>query len=429
MKRQFKRITICLMVAGLMLSIVPLSSYAAELSLWTRVAEVKESYDWVIAEYEKRNPHVRIYHRIIDWSRSSEVLLPAFVAGIAPDIANLADVSLMKELARQDQIMNLDEWYAKYGNRFPAGADIWLQADDSYVAVPTYQIGLIDIYYNKELTEKYGIRPTDDWTWSEFVGTLEKVKDLGDIPLVMGNKEGADGEHFIQSLLTETIGGSGIMKLLQRTDPDAGPRWTDPKVVQAVQEFEDIHKYMIEGSAAISQHAGFLLFSQGKGVFKHDGTYLTSVLADSPEFRWGWFRFPHMVGEIGETRNGGVASYHTVLSVSSESQYKDIALDFLEFFSRPEIMGHAFYGLRGWMPSTIGALESYDLSEYEQHMLEFYETCDDNAVWMGVYLPAEVTNVILRGATSISTGSLSATEFCKRVEKAHQEYLREKLQK
>lgn len=427
MKRWHIVAAICLLVVGFIFCVVPLSSQATELTLWTRIPEILDGWDYIISEFEKLHPDVRISHRLLDWARTAEILLPAFAAGTAPDLIDICDVSIMKQLGERRMFVDLTEFYSEYRDRFPMAVDVYAAVDGRYYGTPIIVSALAHIYYNKNLVEKYGITPTDDWTYSDFLDACEKLKNQGEIPIVNGNKEGLDGEHWIQALMTETIGGSGIMALLERTDPDTGPRWTDPKVVQAVQAFEDLHKrgYFIEGMAAMGQFVAHLQFAAGKAAFHHLGTWISASLAKHPEFRWGWFRFPHMAGEIGATRNGGVVSHLDLITINSSSVHQDIGLEFIEFYTRPEVSGHAFYDLCHQHPSVAGALKGKELSEFDQASIEFYETCDDNAIWFSVYLPHEVgTEHITRASTAISSGELSAIEFCKRLEKAHQDNLR-----
>lgn len=426
MKVRQMTVALCLMAVGFALCVAPLfAQERINISFWNRRgAQLGEALDWVIAEFEKVRPEVHIEHRLLG-EGAEEATRMAFLAGVAPDIADLSSLTIKEQLVKEGMIIDLGDWYAKYGDRIPKAVEIWSMVDGNYYGVPMDFNVLAHLYYNKDILDKYGIGVPQ--YWNEFMDACDKLKTQGELPIALGNKVGNTGEHWIQRLLTETIGASGINELLERTDPDAGPRWTDPKVVQAVQVFEDLHTkgYFPKGAHVIDYQSGKMMFLSGKGGFYEDGSWFAAGTAIPPDFNWGFFTFPHMKGEIGATRNGGVVSYLDVLAVNSASPHQDTCLEFFEFYTRREIIGHAFYVIARLWPPVVGALEGRELSEFDKAVLEFAEACDDNAPWLSTALPLDVgMPYMFKGQIDISAGKINAVDFCERLEKAHQESLR-----
>ncbi len=417
---------VCLVVLGLILLTVPSFGQKVTLTWWTQynAENYREAAEYIIDIFEKENPDVKIAHRIMPNIQADEIVRTAFAGGNPPDLSIEEDSYTAIKMFNKGQIRDLTDWYAQYGDRFPPGVDTWVKHGDRYFVVPTNFGTLAHMFYDVKTLEKLGIAvPTD---YDEFLDACETIKGEGLIPIGFGNKDGWPGLHWFGQLASETLGAAGVNAIIDRTDPDAGPRWTDPGFVRAIRYFEELQKrgYFPEGAGMMEYDAGKMQHLSGRAPFFFTGSWYESF-DFGPEFEWGFFRFPHIPGEVGYTRNDGLVAYLSNLQVSTACENPELAYKFLEVFTRPEVMHDSWFEMTSQIPAAIGAVAPEELSKFQNATIEFAENNTGIYPWLEVWLPPAVGfGGIYNGTTAISAGVMTAVEFGQSVEKAHEEELR-----
>ncbi|TKJ47744.1 hypothetical protein CEE34_02215 [Candidatus Aerophobetes bacterium Ae_b3a] len=413
---------VCTIVIG---SIGSISLYAQKttVNFWSqynRPAD-KNAVEYIMDIFEKENPDVKIAHRIMPNLEADQMLRTAFAGGNPPDVSISEDPYTMVKTFLAGQLADLTEWYEQYGDRFSEGAKLSFRTDGRYFGIPTTMVTEAHMFYNKKLAETLGIAEPQDY--DEFLEACETAKGHGFTAVGLGNQGGWPGLHWYQAFLGETVGAEMVNTIINRSEPDVGPKWTDPGFVSAARYFDELHKrgYVSEGVAMMSYDASKMEYLGGKALFFFTGSWYTSF-DFPPDFEWGFFRFPHIVGEVGYSRNDGTVDYLAKLQVASATANLDLALKFLEVFSRSEVMYSSFFKFGGHMPAVIGAVPAEELGDFQKAAIAFMQETTGSYGFIETQMPPAVGfGGLYNGTTAISAGEMTPLEFAQNLEKIHVE--------
>ncbi|TKJ47750.1 hypothetical protein CEE34_02255 [Candidatus Aerophobetes bacterium Ae_b3a] len=424
-----KSISISLTIV-FMLGIVGLvgQAIAAEqvtINLWTQYNDPQDrkAIEYIINVFEKENPEVKIGHRIMPNYESDQMIRTVFAGGNPPDISLSQDPYTMSKTFEAGKIMDLTKWYAQYGDRFPESAKGVSRKEGKYFGVPDTMLTAAHMFYNKKLAKSLGV--TEPQNYTEFLEVCEKAKNQGVIPLAFGNKEGWTGGTLYQMYLFETVGLKGINDMIDRKDPEQGPYFTDPGFIRAAKYFNDLHEkgYLSEGVAITSFDASKMEYLGGKALFFFTGSWYSSF-DFPPDFEWGFFRFPHIIGELGYNRDEGLVAYLGKMQIATTTSHPELCLKFLEVFSRPDVMHDSFFEMGKYLPAVAGAVKPEELTEFQEAMVAFARTNTGSCGFMEPELPPAVgMGQVWTGLTAISADEITPLEFCESVEKVYKKEL------
>jgi raffinose/stachyose/melibiose transport system substrate-binding protein len=154
----------------------------------------------VVADFEKRFPDTRI--EIINVPSVREYLVTQLSSGQAPDIINVNVEDVWTDVQKGwyvplDPFLEApNPFVAEKGDPSLPGSRQWWDmftyqgisrgkaAPDNKNYCLTYDMIETGIYYNKTLFEQWGVQPPQ--TWEEFRRILQRAREAGKIPLLMG---------------------------------------------------------------------------------------------------------------------------------------------------------------------------------------------------------------------------------------------------
>jgi multiple sugar transport system substrate-binding protein len=140
-------------------------------------------YTSAIERFNKKYPNVRVtnnFTQVVNWSDYINKILTSVASGDAPDIINIAtegvEFGLSKELflpltnyVKQDE--SVKTLLADIDPNLLKG---FTKGEDTYL-VPNNWNAMV-MYYNADMFAKAGIaRPSDDWTWDQFLEVSKKL--------------------------------------------------------------------------------------------------------------------------------------------------------------------------------------------------------------------------------------------------------------
>lgn len=187
--------------------------------------------------------------------------------------------------------------------------------------------------YNKEMFDKAGLNADQPpRTWDEFMDACDKLKASGVIPVVGGLKDGPWGEWYLGHSLAQNLDSPG-----EAIDLFVGTRdWRDPQHWEPWARLEELWKagYMNDDMNSIDLYPGIDLFGAGKGAV----TQIVGPLVPKMQSLLGAEKVGAMVmPAFGKGRMAGKPIADTQgLGISSQSQHKQVAADFLTFLHQPE---------------------------------------------------------------------------------------------
>ncbi len=244
---------------------------------------------------------------------------------------------------------------------FDEGAFNGMVIDDQIVMVPS-NADVTNVYwYNVAIFDELGLDvPT---TWDEFLDVARALKAADYVPIGTGNKDLWPGGNWIAHQISRVIGEDAYDQLMKREIP-----MNDPSVIAALDTASIFHEEeLVNASIAGSDDTeGAQLFFQGLSGMHPIGSWLVSwAIEEAPDLDFDYFNMPAMDGDGVQDSVIGVSTGHVV---NANSQHIELAVEFLEVFSSPDIV--ALMVEAGGTPLAEGALDRDDVDPRVASLME-----------------------------------------------------------
>lgn len=286
----------------------------------------------IAAEFEKRNPNVRVHLFMVPGSAYADKLQLMLASRTAPDVMR-ADHYYFPALARKEYFMPLEPFIAKEKPGFledfvPIAVEEGKWKDTLYGMNVLF--GGVQIYYNKNLfegaglTDPYTLSRQGKWDWPTFVSAAQALtKRAGDRAVQFG----ANMVGFpLYASVVWNHGGD-----FMNADMTRMTLGEDENAIRGLEEYANLRwKYRCAPTPADSALSAFT-FESGK-IAMHWGWS-----GESPRFRkniksFEWDLAPTPSGPEG---NASVVKGNQ-LCIYKETRYPDEAWEFLKFMTGPE---------------------------------------------------------------------------------------------
>ncbi|CAN5347581.1 extracellular solute-binding protein [soil metagenome] len=329
----------------------------ATLVIWDQ--QLKNTNGWsdlmsgVDSAFEQAHPGVKIDHvgQTTDSAAYTQLLQAAFQAGSGPDVimmqpANDGVYIYADALTPLDGIVKPDVLKQVVG--LPDTT-----VDGKVYGIPSGIQSMV-VYYNKALFAKAGLDPEAPPT--DFKGLMDAAKALkaaGITPFAGGNGSTGDLSVWVYSNLFPELGTTQ-----DALDVGANKiKFTDPVVVNTLQEYVDIYKegYFDSGVLTKDLGAGIADFSAGTGAMSFNIATLLPYVADG--------NGDSTAGGVGADNLGviprlgdnyvpvGAAVAWTIPSFSKNQQ---LAADYISELSSTKTQ-QAMFDNFGWLPANTAA--------------------------------------------------------------------------
>ncbi|MDQ0189846.1 extracellular solute-binding protein [Alicyclobacillus cycloheptanicus] len=272
-----------------------------------------------------------------------------------PMPANMSSSNLSKtqEWAVNNVFMPLNgqPWLSKFNTKDLQAAAY--NGKDYGLVTGVYQTG---IFYNKEIFQKYGLQvPT---TYDQFINVCKTLEAHHITPVWTGISGGATFYlefmmfPLMQDLISPSLGSTDLSDALAT----GKVKWTDPRMVTALEEEKTIASNYLEDNYAgqnWQQMPGD--FASGKAAMLLDGSWdISSVLQANPKMQIGYFPLP---GSNTAADNQPVSNADLTWVVLNNSKNKTLAEKWLSFFATPSIYSQ-YVDATGISPSESGSYTS-----------------------------------------------------------------------
>jgi raffinose/stachyose/melibiose transport system substrate-binding protein len=281
------------------------------------------------------------------------------------------------------------------------------------------------VWYNPSYLAKYGVNPSSVTNFTTWVAAMTKIKNAGGTPIVLGAKDQWTGGHYLNDLVQRAIGSKAATALYNRTvlakQPDT-PKWTDPAVVRAFQDFVSLKGLFQQGFLGESEATAESQFLAGNVGFYEMGSWLTtSIEAAKPSFKPGVMLFPPLVG--GEGKANEVTLANDVLIVSKDSNWASVK-KFLAFFTRPDTVATFGDSMQRIMPykaaAGVGTVSPTIATQWAK-INQFAKAAgpdgtalfNDQAVDVNIY-----QTYLWQGSVGLMSGAVSAQKLAQELESA-----------
>jgi multiple sugar transport system substrate-binding protein len=334
------RCLLALAIAGLVSFGPAHAQPVKELTLWTHWAaeQIKRQYvEEAIADFEKKNPGIKIKASWYEKNALYAALKTALRAGQAPDIFYAEpDQSEYYENAFLLDLSNLN-----WANIEPWAKEAWSYKGKPY-GLPL-EAWTVELYYNKKLMDELGVKVPENLQLSgdAFLDMVKKAKAKGIVPMSLGSGDRPyPGAHLTHEALLQKLGTDDYGKLLTGKLP-----WTDPRVVDTLKWVRSLIDAGLLPTTFTSLKLGeaHIYFHTKPGALTFlNGSWYTSRAFNAPDqggqpvgFPLGIMKFPAVPGAAcAECRSIAVGGSYVI---NADTKHGKEAVAFLNSFATPEM--------------------------------------------------------------------------------------------
>ena len=277
--------------------------------------------------YESRHPNVTIEGEYGAFDDFYQKLLTQLAGGTAPDIITV-DYKWVSDLMNQGtHFINMYDLtdYIDMTNIDLDFARIYGGNDEYLIGLPVGVNGM-GYLYNAEFMEKYGIEPSNDWTWEDVIENGKKVNSADSSKYLMY----MNSQHWgflVKTLLKQLTGSTLILD-----DYTIGVSRDDiVKVFSFVKELVDtktvppFNEGVLYENVYADQNPNWL--NQNFGIFPTSSSLIPGI-DNASDFELGSMRFPIMENAVDP---GILVTPSMFLTVYNRSEHADVAADFINF--------------------------------------------------------------------------------------------------
>ncbi|GAA2173778.1 sugar ABC transporter substrate-binding protein [Arthrobacter parietis] len=344
----------------------PASDITAEITIsnWGDPGD-EAIYDDVSERFNEQYPNVTVnndFTPITTWTEYVNKLVSSVAAGNAPDVINIAtegvDLGLHNELFAplDGYIQNDPEGEKLIASFDPALVEGFTEDGSTYLMPNTWNSMLI--YYNTKLFEEAGIeRPSEDWTWNEFLEISRKLTTGEGEDKVYGF-----GLPYFNFGLTPWLYSNSAS---QMSEDGETPTLDDPATVESATWIRDL--VTEEGVAPQPKGADpYQLFPAGKVAMTGAGHWVVGPFEDAGFSDYDILPWPQNSEKSTVFGGGGFA-------VSEQSDNKDLAWEYIKMLT--DIKTQQEWAAAGAaIPANKDAAQSESFLAYPEHAELYYDS-------------------------------------------------------
>ncbi|MCL2209203.1 MAG: extracellular solute-binding protein [Treponema sp.] len=374
------------------------------------------------ARFEKANPDIKINVVTVMNDTYKQRLAVAMAAGKAPDLFFSWTGGPMFEYVNNNQIVDL----TSYMNANPAFRDKLLPAgvaqgtyNGKNYGVPTTNIALATIYYNKEIFQRLNLRvPT---TIRELETVCDTLLRNNITPFSLANLTRWTGSMYFMYLATRYGGTQPFIKAV-----DGSGNFTDPAFIYAGRKISEWagKNYFIQGFNGLDWDAAQArtpLYRGEAAMLLMGSWFVSQAQSESPDFyaKMGIFSFPRVEEGTGNPASvvGSVGDNFYHVSASSKNPAK--AFEFLTFLLDDQGVKEMIAD--GKIPPVKGVQVTNPIS---QDILNQVNNAPDVQLWYDQSLSPEVAQVHLITSQELFARTKTPEAAAQELQTAQQAYLR-----
>lgn len=197
-----------------------------------------------IAEFEAKNPDIKVNVEYMGWTQWIETYAARFSAGEQPDVAWWWDDKINDDVVKDpDLLVPLNDLIdPELKELIPPTYLELTNIDGNILTVPVGLTGLM-LFYRKDVFKQAGLDPNrPPQSWDELLEYAEKIKNNTDVaPIAMEGKVGGDTfEGHITQFIYQTL-GTGML------DKNNKPIFNTPEVAKTLEFAKKTVDYAQEG--------------------------------------------------------------------------------------------------------------------------------------------------------------------------------------
>jgi raffinose/stachyose/melibiose transport system substrate-binding protein len=370
--------------------------------------------------YTEMHPNVTFEITVLENAAFKDRLVTVMQAGDPPDIFQSWGGAVLWTYASNGLVRNIapeltandNEWKDSFSAQ--AALELFGQNGEYYGVPRTW--GLVGLFYNKQLFEQAGITelPT---TWTEFLATVQTLKDAGITPISLGEGEKWPG-HFWWVYLATRIGGEqAFLDAYNRTGSFADAPFVEAG--ERLKELVDMEPFP-EGFLGLSHPESEGIFGNGQAAMMLMGQWAPGAQAQYSESgegigqeNIGLFPFPMVEGGAGDPNDafGGGDGW------AFGANAPDEAVDFIKWTLSPENqLAGADVNVESIVPVVKGTESAFAEDPVMQSIVAQRDAAPYFQLYYDQFLPPAVGGAVNDAVETIFAGTASPEEAAQAIE-------------
>jgi raffinose/stachyose/melibiose transport system substrate-binding protein len=288
--------------------------------------EDKEVFDKLIADFEAKNPDIKVTQTIFPSSDYTSIAQQKLLDGSTGDVFTVFPGSQFEALHKAGLMEDLTG--KPVVDRFVPNLITKGAKDGKQYALP-YHLVYNNPLINVDIFEKLNIeRPR---TWSQYLAALETLKQGGYIPIAFPGADIGQGQLMNPMLMNENTDEEMFPKLLT-----GETKLTDEWFVNSLRKWQQLAPYFQPNSLGTNYEAAVTLFVTEQAAILATGSFHAAlVLNQAPDMRLDMLP-PITVEDESQIVYEGVHNTTFMLAINTKSAKKEAAEKFLEFLAEKE---------------------------------------------------------------------------------------------
>lgn len=338
----------------------------ATLEFYQQREEAINAFAAVLEGFSAEHPQGEIVQSRV--AKSLEYLSARIQRGDMPDIFTHWPTQLsFQSASAAGKVVSLEN--QEFLNRVDSGALALCRESDGAVYALPINRNCMEVYYNADLFRELGI--SEPRTLEEFIAVCDAVCAAGGTPLTLYPRDNRIA-HLAQGMMA-ALNGDYLTQLGQLADGTISER-DRAALLDTLRLMRAFFISYSDQNAGRTYYEACESFARGESAMIITGSYALSMLRGmEPDFEMSVFAFP---GRSADSRTI-LTSIDTAVCISTDCADVDLALAFMEYLTRDEII--AEYVARDGAPSCIQGVYHDDpiTRKMQSHISEY-----DQAEWI-----------------------------------------------
>ncbi len=347
-------------------------------------------FEYAIKQFQEQNPNVVFKMTVFSPEEYKQKINMLFSSDNPPDIFFIWAGEYRNKFIRENQVLELTEYYDEdniWSDKIIESAVNSFTYDDKIYGIPM-SIDVRMLAYNKEIFNKLDIVVPE--TWSEFIKTLEILKEEGYIPLGYSDKTSLHGGLYI-SILNQRI--MGLDKLREGYNNS----FKNEGYLEALKKLENLRPYIIENPNKLNRIEERSMFMDGEiaimSLHTQEFAYLKGM-----DYDWGVFNFPEI--EEGKGDPSVISGLAEGFMISKETENPVIAMEFLKFLTSLE-MSKEWVQMSDLMSTTKGAVNKDNATSLKLEVIKEVSKAKETCFYLDNVINKKVYQAYLEGIKQI----------------------------
>ncbi|MED1791454.1 extracellular solute-binding protein [Brevibacillus nitrificans] len=380
---------------------------------WPRDPD-KTYFEQVVKEFEKENPNIHIETEAVLNDAYKEKISVLLGTNNPPDIYFSWSGEYAYKFVRGGKALDLTNYAEQdkaWSEQLMESQLVPFRLDNKLYGVPLTIDGKT-FFYNKEIFSELNLQVPK--TWSEFISTLQTIKDNGYTPITFGNKAPWASSHYIGTLNQRMVEESVREKDYNR----ASGTFEDPGYVEALRKLQELVPYFNKDVNGLDHEFARQMFVDQKAAILYAETAEVRLVEPKTKFQWGFLDFPAIEG--GKGNPNYLTGAPEGFMISSTTKHPDEAVKFLKFLTS-KAQAEKFVKEVGKYSAVKGAVNENTATPLGIEAVERVTSAEGLALWLDTDLDIKIVDAYLAGTQQMLNGEKTPEDVLQDVRKAAQQ--------